>query len=178
MLARTSGAGTKGSEIQRSLATPLRMAEGRHRWSAPRLALEWQHPRHAGQAASRWPEELPATQIGKAVFFKEDEPPSMAERMAVRGLLTEAKIPYTTGQEGAAISGLLQHLLDLAGGSGGEAPLPPRPDTTHIEGIEALAGNQQFRDVAKSAEPPPTRQRELERSLPGKTRPRSSLGSS
>ena len=98
------------------------------------------------------PKELPATQVGKTTFFKEDEPPSTPERMAVRGVLTEAKIPYTTGQEAAAISGLLQHLLDLAERAGGAAPLPAAPDTAHVQSLVALAGNQQFRAVAEIAE--------------------------
>ena len=35
------------------------------------------------------PKELPRTQIGKATFYKEDEPPTTPERLAVRGVLTE-----------------------------------------------------------------------------------------
>src|SRR5262249_31949479 len=98
------------------------------------------------------PKELPATQVGKAVFFKEDEPPTKQEQLAVRGVLTEAKVPYTAGKEGAAISGLLQHLLDLAARSGGPPPLPEPPDTSRLFGIAALAGNQQVRAVAEAAE--------------------------
>ena len=98
------------------------------------------------------PKELPATQIGKATFFKEDEPPTKQEQLAVRGVLTEAKVPYTAGKEGAAISGLVQHLFDLAARAGGPPPLPEPPDTSHLDGIAALAGNQQVREVAKHAE--------------------------
>ena len=71
--------------------------------------------------------------------------------MAVRGILTDADIRYTTGKEGAAISGLLQRLIDLAEGAGGPAPLPHSPDTTHLQDLQALAGNQQFRAVAQAA---------------------------
>ena len=46
--------------------------------------------------------------------------------MAVRGVLTEAKVAYTSGQEGAAISGVLQHLLDLAKSAGGKRATFPR----------------------------------------------------
>lgn len=98
------------------------------------------------------PKELPATQIGKTTFFKEDEPPTKQEQLAVRGVLTEAKVAYTADKEGGAISGLVQHLLDLAAHAGGPAPLPAPPDTSHLAGIAALAGNQQVRAVAEQAE--------------------------
>jgi hypothetical protein len=153
VLARTSGAGTKGSDIQRQLDDPP------YGW--PKDAIDGAllallangniRAEREGQPVAG-AKELPATQIGKATFYKEDEPPSTSERMAVRGVLTEAKVPYTTGQEGAAISGLLQHLADLAARAGGPAPLPEAPDTKHIEGLTALAGNQQFRAVAQTAE--------------------------
>lgn len=34
------------------------------------------------------PKELPQTQIGKATFYKEDEPPTVGQRLAVKGLLS------------------------------------------------------------------------------------------
>ena len=50
-----------------------------------------------------------------------------------------------------AISGLLQRLVGLAGRAGGPAPLPEPPDTAHLDRLQALGGNQQFRAVADSA---------------------------
>jgi hypothetical protein len=67
-------------------------------------------------------------------------------------VLTEAKVAYAPGKEGAAISGLVQHLLDLAARAGGPSPLPEPPETSHLDGIAALAGNQQVRAVAQHAE--------------------------
>jgi len=153
VLARTSAGGTKGSEILRQLGDPpygwpkdavdgallALLANGNVRAERDTKAV-------AGA------KELPTTQIGKATFFKEDDPPTTPERMAVRGVLTDAKVPYTTGQEAAAISGLLQHLVDLAERAGGSAPLPEPPDTAHIQGLLALAGNQQFRAVAEASD--------------------------
>lgn len=153
VLDRISGAGTGGAEIQRQLSEPG------YGWPADAingalLALLGNGNIRAerdGLAVSGL-KELPPTQLGKATFFKEDEPPSTKERMAVRGVLTEARIPYDAGQEGAAISGLLQHVIDLAGQAGGPPPLPDPPDVSHVEGLRALAGNQQFREVAKQNE--------------------------
>ena len=153
VLARTSGAGTKGSEIQHQLD------DAPYGW--PKDAIDGAllallangnvRAERDGQPVLG-AKELPATQIGKATFYKEDEPPSTTERMAVRGVLTEANVPYMTGQEGAAISGLLQHLADLADRAGGPPPLPERPDTAQLDGLAALAGNQQFRAVAETSE--------------------------
>ena len=46
----------------------------------------------------------------------------------------KAAVPYTPDQEGAAISGLLQHLVDLAHNAGGAPPLPAPPSTEQLAG--------------------------------------------
>lgn len=149
VLSRTSAAGTRGSDIQRQLDDPP------YGW--PRDAIDGAllallangniRAQRDGEAVQD-AKELPATQIGKATFYKEDQPPSTAERIAVKSVLMAAKVQFTPGQEGAATSGLLQRLIDLAERAGGPAPMPPPPDTGHITGIQALVGNQQFRAIA------------------------------
>jgi len=153
VLGRTAGSGTKGSELHNQLGDPP------YGWppdaiNGALLALLSNGNIRAERDGKpiNGAKELPATQIKKAVFYKEDEPPTTNERMAVRGVLTEAKIAYESGQEAASISGLLQKLLDLATRCGGPAPLPASPDTSHIDGLQALAGNQQFREIAKQSE--------------------------
>jgi hypothetical protein len=94
------------------------------------------------------PKELLPTQVGKVTLYKEDEPPSVGQRLAVKGLLAAAGVPYETGQEGAQIPALLQRLKDLAGRAGGPPPLPEPRDTDHIAALLVLGGNQQFRAVA------------------------------
>jgi hypothetical protein len=153
VLSRTSSAGTRGGDLQRQLADPP------YGWpkdsiDGALLALLASGNVRAEREGTRLsgPKELPATQIGKATFYKEDEPPSLTERLAVKGLLSEARVSFKPSQEGAAISGLLQHLADLAAHAGGPAPLPLQPDTSHLDGLVALAGNQQFREVARATE--------------------------
>lgn len=94
------------------------------------------------------PKELPPTQIGKVTLYKEDEPPTMAQRLAVRGLLAAAGITHENGKEGTRIPALLELLKDLAGRAGGAPPLPEPPDPAHIDALLALGGNQLFRTVA------------------------------
>lgn len=153
VLSRTSGSGTKGSDLQRDLGdSPFGWPKDAIDGAILALVASGNARAERDNHPVDGPKELPATQIGKATFFKEDEPPTKQEQLAVRGVLTEAKVPYTPGKEGAAMSGLVQHLMDLAAHAGGPPPLPEPPDTTHLEGIAALVGNQQVRAVAGHAE--------------------------
>ncbi len=43
-----------------------------------------------------------------------------------------------------AAGGFLARLGELARGAGGEAPLPERPDTSHLLDLQSLAGNEQL----------------------------------
>lgn len=153
VLARISGSGTKGSDLHRDLSDAP-FGWPKDAIDAALLALLTSGNIRAEREGHPvdGPKELPATQVTKATFFKEDEPPTTQEQLAVRGVLTEAKVVYTSGKEGAAISGLVQHLHDLAARAGGPPPLPEPPETSHLDGIAALAGNQQVRAVAQHAE--------------------------
>jgi hypothetical protein len=153
VLAATGAGGTKGAELQRDLGAPP-FGWPKDAINGAILTLLGSGNIRAAQDGQpvTGPKELPPTQIGKATFYKEDEPPTVPERLAVRGLLTAAAIPYEPGQEGAQIPALLQRLRDLAARSGGPPPLPAPPDTAHLDALLALGGNQQFREVASSQE--------------------------
>lgn len=96
--------------------------------------------------------EVQPTQIGKLTLYKEDEPPSVSQRLAVKGLLAAAGIPYESGQEGTQIPALLQRLKDLAAQCGGEPPVPQPPSTVRIDALLSLSGNLRFRSVADDHE--------------------------
>jgi len=153
MLARTTGSGTKGNDLQRDLGDspygwPKESVDG----ALLTLLASGNIRAEQDTKPVDGPKALLPTQIGKTVFFKEDAPPTTVERIAVRGLLEGAKVPYVAGSEGAAVSGLLQHLRDLAARAGGPAPLPEPPDTAYLNDFSALAGNQQVRAVAQHTE--------------------------
>ena len=95
---------------------------------------------------------LPPTQIRKATFFKENEPPSMTEQLEVRGVLSAAKVNFENGEEGAAIGDALAKLRALAAEAGGQPPLPEAPSVEHINELSVLAGNEQMRAVAQASE--------------------------
>jgi hypothetical protein len=149
VLAAISPAGTKGTILQRSFASPP------FGWPKDAVSGAILTLLSAGNVRAALdgkeltgPKELPQTQIGKATLYKEDEPPSVTQRLAVKGLLTAAGIPYEVGQEGAQLSALLQRLKDLAMQAGGPPPLPEPPDVEHIDALLALGGNQRFRAAA------------------------------
>ena len=150
VLAATSPAGTKGTEIQRRFSLPP-FGWPRDAVSGAILTLLAANHVRAAQDGRELagPKELPQTQIGKVTFKKEDDPPSVSERLAVKGLLAAAGIPYEEGNEAAQLSGLLLRLTGLADRAGGQPPLPEPPDTDHLVALSKDGGNQQFRAIAQ-----------------------------
>lgn len=153
VLATISAAGTKGTALDKRFSDPpYGWPQDAIRGTVMAL-LANRHIRAAQDGkALTGPKQLEPRQIGKTTFYKEDEPPTTTQRMAVRGLLSEAKIPYENGQEHAQVPALLQKLMDLSDEAGGPPPLPEPPDTSHIAALQALAGNQQFRAIADEHE--------------------------
>lgn len=151
VLASISASGTKGADLQRRFSEPP-FGWPKDAINGAILVLFASHHIRAAQDGVNLssPKELEPRQIGKTSFYKEDDPPTKQQQLAVRGLLTAAGIPYENGQEAAQLSALLQRLLDLASDAGGAPPLPEGPDVQHIRALQQLAGNQQFREVAGS----------------------------
>jgi hypothetical protein len=149
VLAAISPGGTKGAELHKRFGAP---GFGWPRDAVNGALLTLLAAGHIGASQDHkelsGPKELPPNQIGKVTVYKEDEPPTVGQRLAVAGLLKEAGVPYEPGQESAQIAGLLQRLKDLAGRAGGPPPLPEPPDTDHVTALSALSGNQRFRAVA------------------------------
>lgn len=153
VLAAISASGTKGSEIRTQFSSPPYGWDENAIRGALMALLATRHIRAAQDGTNlSGPKQLEPRQIGKTTFYKEDEPPTTSQRMAVRGLLATADIPYENSQEQAQIPALLQRLLDLASEAGGPPPLPEPPDTSHVKALQSLAGNQQFREVADDQE--------------------------
>jgi hypothetical protein len=149
VLAAISAAGVKGTDLHKRFTGPP-YGWPRDAINGAVLTLLAAGNIRAAQdgKALTGPKELLPSQIGRVTVYKEDEPPTVGQRLAVKGLLAAAGIPYEGGQEGAQIPALLQRLKDLAGRAGGLPPLPEPPDTDHIAALLALGGNQQLRAVA------------------------------
>jgi hypothetical protein len=152
VLGAVGAGGVQGNELHKLFGAPP------YGWSkdavngAVLVLLGTGNLRAAANGKDLGPRELPPTQIGKATFYKEDEPPSVSERLAVKRLLGDAGVRYTEDELGAAVPGLLQRLKDLADRAGGPPPLPERPPTDHLDDLQLLGGNRQFKAVADAHE--------------------------
>ena len=149
VLTAISPAGTKGGDLHKRFAAP-QYGWPRDAVNGAILTLLAAGNIRAAQEGKdlNGPKELPPAQIGRVALYKEDEPPTAKQRIAVKGLLTAARVTHEAGQEGAQISALLQRLKDLAARAGGPPPLPEAPDTDHLDALLLLGGNQRFRAVA------------------------------
>jgi hypothetical protein len=148
VLDRVSGGGTTGSEIHKQLTDapygwPADAVNGALLVLLASRAIRAQRD----HAPVTGPKELPPTQIGKTTFYKEVDPLTMTERLKLRGLLEESKVPYVSGNEEAAVGAFLEHLVGLASSAGGPSPLPAPPDITHLADLRAAVGNEQARGV-------------------------------
>jgi hypothetical protein len=90
------------------------------------------------------------TLINTSEFHAQVVTITAAQRILLRGLLTDAEIKYTNGEEGAAIPALLQKLLDMSLEAGGLPPLPERPSKAKLEELGTLIGNEQFAAVVEA----------------------------
>ncbi|GFM17528.1 MULTISPECIES: BREX system P-loop protein BrxC [Mycobacteriaceae] len=153
ILAAVNPSGSKGADLHRQFTGP-RYGWPRDAVNGALLTLLSAGNIRAVQDGKdlAGPREVQPTQIGKVSFYREDEPPSVGQRLAVKGLLAAAGIPYESGQEGTQIPALLQHLKDLAAQCGGEPPLPQPPSAERIEALLTLSGNLRFRSVADDHE--------------------------
>jgi hypothetical protein len=90
------------------------------------------------------PKSLERKTIGKVIFKVESTTVTTAQRIQVRKLLQKVGMSAKQGEELAYVPQFLQKLIDLADRAGGEAPKPERPDTTGLEEIRLIAGNEQL----------------------------------
>ena len=65
------------------------------------------------------------------------------QRLKVRKLFQIAGVDCKSNEEVVAAREFLSKLSKLAPSAGGEAPLPERPDTSHLLDLQSLAGNEQ-----------------------------------
>ena len=66
------------------------------------------------------------------------------QRLKLRRLFQTTKVPCKPNEEATAASEFLAKLDKLAQSAGGNAPLPERPDTSHLGDLQSLAGNEQL----------------------------------
>jgi len=103
------------------------------------------------------PKDLERKAIGKTRFKVEATTVSTSQRIQIRKVLQRMGLQAKQGEESAAIPAFLRQAMELADQAGGDAPKPPRPDTTSLEEIRLASGNEQLlaiynqRDELKTA---------------------------
>jgi hypothetical protein len=95
--------------------------------------------------------DLPRSKIGVCTYRAETTVITVTQRMAARGLLTEAGVHFENGQEAYALSALLEKLENVAKDSGGEAPAPEADAVPNAASLKSLSGNDLLAAVANDA---------------------------
>src|SRR5262249_38387159 len=95
--------------------------------------------------------DLPRQRLGTSTFRAETTIITVTQRVAVRGLLTEAGVPFENGQEAFALSALLDRLENAASQSGGPPPTPEADTVPDISKFRGLSGNDLLAALAASA---------------------------
>ena len=144
------GAGKKGSELRKNFTGagfgwPQDAVDGA---LLSLLAADLVYALQNGEAKT--PSQIAQSQISVTEFRLQDEPVSIGERIALRGLASDLGVACKSGEEAKAVALILDHLADLALEAGGPPPLPERPAALHIEELRGLSGNKQLKEVAKN----------------------------
>jgi hypothetical protein len=94
------------------------------------------------------PRHLDQNRIPKASFRTESVTLGPKERIALKGLIQSAGISVKPDDDLNAKAGeFLDRLISLAQAAGGDAPLPPRPSTSHIDDLRKFSGNEQLTKI-------------------------------
>lgn len=95
--------------------------------------------------------DLPRQKLGTCTFRSETTVITVTQRVAVRGLLGDANVPFENSQEAFALSALLDRLEAAASRSGGSPP-SPAPDTVpDLARYKTLSGNDLLAALAANA---------------------------
>ena len=138
------GAGKKGRDVRTHFSAPP-YGWPRDAVDAALIALFGAgHLRATANGLALRPPSLDQGKVSATDFRVESATIDTGQRLRLRKLFQDAGIPCKPNEEGAAAGELLKTLAELAQDAGGEAPLPPIPNTGHLADLQALAGNEQL----------------------------------
>ncbi len=90
------------------------------------------------------PGELDQSKVPVTDFRVESAIISTQQRIKIRSLFQGAGVTCKPNEETSAAAEFLAELDRLAQDAGGAAPLPECPDTSHLQDLQSLAGNEQL----------------------------------
>jgi hypothetical protein len=88
--------------------------------------------------------QLDQAKIPVVEFRMESAALDAGQRIKLRKLFQAAGVSCKSGDEAIAAGQFLSGLAELAVSAGGDAPMPARPSTVHIDNLRGLAGNEQL----------------------------------
>ena len=146
------GAGARGAKVRRALEAPP-FGWPRDAIDACLLALHAsRHLRATRNGAPVAPGVLDQGTIQQVEFRPEKVVLGASDLITIRGLFQEAGVPTTRGEEERKAPVFVEKLRDLADGTGGEAPLPARPDTAFLDDLARRVGPEQLEAILNAAE--------------------------
>lgn len=90
------------------------------------------------------PKDLERKSLGKVLLKVESTTVTTPQRIQIRKLLQKFGLQAKQGEELAFVPEFLQKMQCLADSAGGEAPKPAHPDSTPLNEIRLLGGNEQL----------------------------------
>ena len=138
------GSGKKGKDVRAHFSDPP------HGWSrdavdAALISLFGTgHLRATTNGTPLKPGQLDQAKVSITNFREEGATIDTRQRLMVRKLFQTAGVACKPNEEAVAAGDFLSKLSEFARGAGGEAPLPERPDTSHVLDLQSLAGNEQL----------------------------------
>ena len=95
--------------------------------------------------------DLPRQKLGTCTYRAETTIITIAQRMPVRGMLTDVAVPFENNQEHLALSALLDRLQSAAQHSGAEPPAPEADTVPNLVAYRGLSGNDLLAALAADA---------------------------
>ena len=138
------GSGKKGREVRTYFSEPP-YGWPRDAVDAALIGLfETGHLRARANGAPLKTGQLAQTKVPATDFRVESATIDTRQRLKLRKLFQTAGVACNPNEETVAAGEFLKRLGELAHRAGGEAPLPERPDTSHLLDLQSLAGNEQL----------------------------------
>lgn len=152
VLAFVGAGGRKGSEVRKQFVGPP------YGWpqdavdGALLALLATGHLRALQNGTEVFARQVDQTKINATEFRAVTVTATTKQRLAVRGLLADAKIDWKPNEEAAAVPQLLAVMLELAREAGGQPPLPSPPDVNYLQKLQGLGGNELIVAVSEQRE--------------------------
>ena len=141
------GSGKEGTKVRKQFAGP------KFGWPQDAIDAAMMVLHRADKLQARFGGEtvakgkLDQKNITTTEFRVEDKPLSKVELIQLRTLFKAVGLNTTSGQESQSAQDFLNRVKVIGEAAGGDAPLPRRPDLSHVQELAQRVGNDQLKGV-------------------------------